>query len=140
VKALDLPENALLIQPHPNKNARTQKEMEHEGSMAGHDWRDYNDQYYLRISVNAPQDKCGPLYRLHLAFAHLVNCQFDCLVGYKYQQTVINIPEEQRNPVWIYRDWRSFDDWTDLRVAPKRLSQPLRPMRKFLELISRERE
>ena len=135
-EALELPKNAFLIQPHPNKNATTQKEMEHEGSMAGHDWKEYNDHFYLRISVNAPRPKNGPLYRLHLALAHLLNCQFDCLVGYKYQQTVSNNPDQQENPIWIHRDWRDCNNWTDLKVAPKHLSQPLRPLRKFLELLS----
>ena len=137
--ALGIPKGVLLIQPHPNRNAQTQKQMEHEGSMAGHDWRNYNDHFYLRISLDVPILKAGPLYRLHLALAHLLNCKFDCLVGYKYQSTVFNSGENQDIPVWMHREWARDGTWSDHKVAPKYLSQPLRPIRQYLALLEEER-
>ena len=135
--ALALPKNCVLVQSHPNKNAQTQKQMEHEGSMAGHDWRTYNDHYYLRVSLDVPVDKAGPLYRLHLAFANLLTCRFDCLVGYKYDSVVFNTDTE--NPTWLHKEWRSGGGWSDFKVGPKHLSQPIRPLRSYLALLTESR-
>ena len=108
------------------------KMFENEGSIAGSEWRDYNDHQYLRIALKRVKDKRGPLYQFHVALANLLTLHFDCLVGYKIARREYN--SETNSPVWIRRKWIPTENkYNDYRVLPKRVSEPVYQIAKFLE-------
>lgn len=69
-----------------------------EGSIAGVDWQSYNEDKYIRITLDIPFDKKGNLYLYHIIMARLFNSHFQTLIGYKYAKGVYN--EFPDKPCW----------------------------------------
>jgi hypothetical protein len=93
-----------------------------EGSIAGHDWRDYNSREYIRLSVPRPTREDDANYFFHLTFAQIVNAHEPALVGYKFEPRIYNFNPE--SSVWIKRKF-SKGQWTEHRICPKHLSDPI---------------
>lgn len=97
-EALGIDGNQVLIQPVPCKNEQMLSMFRNEGSIAGHDWANYNQTRYIRVSLDRPVQKSGVIYKYHLAMAAILNAHFETLVGYKYRAGLHN--EEPREPIW----------------------------------------
>jgi hypothetical protein len=134
-KRLNLSEQQIRLQPNSATSPQAQKAMKHEGSMAGYDWAEYNTEKYLRISLDVP-GKAGPNYLFHMALSRLL-CWSDCLVGYKYEMGVTN--RNPDDPLWTHTPWEGELQKEKIKVAPKHLSQPLRPLLKFLEAVEKDK-
>lgn len=103
---------------------------ENEGSIAGPNWRDYNDHQFLRLMIKRPTMKGGPLYKFHLVLANLLTLHFDALVGYKFRNGAYNT--DPSNPIWIGRIRESSAAWSDYKLLPKCVSEPVR---KIVEIV-----
>lgn len=107
------------------KSEQSRKMVEHAGLVVGTDWREFNDQRCLRLTVPRPR---GPAdlraHRFHMTMARLLLSHTDSLVGYKYCNGVNNDhPEED---VWVARHWNTeLKTITQHRVLPKRLAEPI---------------
>ncbi|MEO6789173.1 MAG: hypothetical protein ABI318_23870 [Chthoniobacteraceae bacterium] len=109
---------------------------ENEGSIAGKNWRDYNDHQYLRLVIMRPMMRQGPLYKFHLVLANLLTLYFDALVGYKFRRRDYN--NDPDNPIWIGRTWdKSTATWTEYKMLPKCVSEPVR---KIVEIVRSARK
>ena len=99
-KKLGLPtqDNSVLIQPVNVTSDQARKMCENEGSIAGHNWRDFNEKRYIRVVLDRPRAKRGSVYLYHLLMARLLNGYSDALVGYKYASSVQN--EQAEEPMW----------------------------------------
>lgn len=109
---------------------------ENEGSIAGSNWRDYNDHQFLRLIVKRPTLKRGPLYKFHLVLANLLTLHFDALVGYKFRRGDYNI--DPKNPIWVVKTWdKATATWSEYRLLPKCVSEPVR---KIVEIVRSARK
>jgi hypothetical protein len=117
-KILDFPDNEILIQPFIiNRNEPSSiSTSENEGSIAGPEWRNFNDKKYLRITLPVPTKKKGNIYLFHLALARLLNAHYTSLVGYKYCKGVYN--HEPKNPIWRPNS-------SETLIIPKNMSEPI---------------
>jgi len=117
-KLLSFSENEILIQPFIiNQNEPTSiKTSENEVSIAGSEWKNFNDKKYLRITLPVPKEKKGNIYLFHLVLARLLNAHYTSLVGYKYCKGINN--HEPENPIW-----RPYSSET--LIIPKNMSEPI---------------
>lgn len=97
-QALGIVGNEVLIQPVPCKNEQMLSMLQNEGSIAGHDWANYNQSKYIRVSLDRPVQKSGVIYKYHLAMASILNAYFETLVGYKFRSGLYN--QEPEEPIW----------------------------------------
>jgi hypothetical protein len=105
---------------------------ENEGSIAGPEWREYNDHQYLRIALKRARERRGSLYKFHVALANLLTLHFDCLVGYKIARGEYN--SEAGSPVWLREKWLPKEEkYVTYRLLPKRVSEPVYRIAKILE-------
>lgn len=114
----------VVIQRNPLKNSQMEKQFENEGSIAGHDWRDYNENEYLRVSLDRPIAGDKENYLFHLTMARIVNSVCPALVGYKYEPSVDNANVDE--PLWSKNIFLPKSPlWEKRRIAPKHLSEPI---------------
>lgn len=113
-------DDSVLIQPVNVTSDQARKMCENEGSIAGHNWRDFNERRYVRVVLGRPREKRGNVYLYHLCMARLINGYYDALVGYKYASSVRN--EQPTEPMWrVY--YPSKGDYVAL--LPKQVGQPV---------------
>lgn len=122
---LAYPKNAVTVALVNGKNEQSRKMLERAGQVVGLDWRDFNSERCLRLTVPRPK---GPAdlqaHRFHMTMARILLSRTDALVGYKYCNGVDN--EHPEDDVWIARRWAAdFKSYTDHRVLPKRLAEPI---------------
>lgn len=111
---------------------------ENEGSIAGSDWREYNQKSFIRIVLKRPKNKTGSIYKFHLALTQLLTLRFDCLVGYKIETS--HIYKDKDSQIWHLRQpefvpGKLLPVWHEKRFCPKRISEPVR---RILELMPRK--
>lgn len=131
-EALGIVGNEVLVQPVPCKNDQMLAMFRNEGSIAGHDWANYNTTRYIRVSLDRPVRKSGPIYKYHLAMAAILNAHFETLVGYKFRAGLHN--EEPTEPiwhVWIPDDGRA----RKTPLIQKHVSEPLGSIISVLESL-----
>lgn len=110
---------AILIQQIGIRNDQSRKIADNEGSIAGRDWAAFNSSQYIRIVLERPRQKAGPIYLYHLQMAMLLNSCLNCLVGYKYSKGIKN--KNPGEPLW---NVSCREHGTTCRL-PKQVSQPL---------------
>lgn len=117
-KHLNISDADLTIQTfRVNKAERSSlRTIENEGSIAGSDWRQFNEEKYIRVVSKVPKGKAGDLYLFHLIMARLNNAYFETLVGYKFRQGIRNDNKEE--PFWL-------SDNDEFQIIPKHLSEPI---------------
>lgn len=125
-RLLRIPHTDVLIQPFKinYEDEMSIRTANNEGSIAGADWRDFNDEKYIRITLKVPEEKKGENYLYHLILARILNTHFDTLVGYKYRKGLSNDDEE--NPIWI-------SDFEEKKIVQKHLSEPVKYLIEHLE-------
>lgn len=96
-------------------------QFENEGSIAGANWKDYNSNEYIRVSLIAPIEKSGNLYLFHIVMARLLSSYFDALVGYKYKT---KISSDKPDELTWHRNQK--------KIIPKQLSEPIAPVLEYL--------
>jgi len=107
-------------------NATSRKMFSNEGSVAGSDWPSYNNEHYLRLTLDVPLAKSGSIYLFHLLLSRVLNAEFDTIAGYKYAPGVRN--ENADDAFW--RTGSLFNDGD--QIAPKQLSEHIKPIIDFL--------
>jgi hypothetical protein len=131
-ESLGIVGNEVLIQPVPCKNDQMLTMLKNEGSIAGHDWANYNASRYIRVTLDRPVSKSGPIYRYHLAMANLLNAYYETLVGYKYRPGLYN--EDPSDPVW--QTWVVEDGRVKkIPIIQKHVSEPLGSIMTILESL-----
>lgn len=130
--SLKLDSNLYAVAPVTAKGKSGLTMIENEGSIAGHDWKDYNSSKYIRVSVPRPQCGDNANYFFHLIFAQIVNSHEPALVGYKYEPRIDNW--DPKSSVWIRRKF-SKGEWTKHRICPKHLSDPIDSILKALSTV-----
>ncbi len=121
--ALEMSVGDVVIQPVPRSNPQVATQFENEGSIAGHDWREYNEDEYLRVSLDRPTAADKKNYLFHLTMAKIVNSDHPALVGYKYEKGINNYEAEE--PLWTKLKVLPDKSLTTLRIAPKHVSEPI---------------
>ncbi|MDC7701687.1 hypothetical protein [Vogesella indigofera] len=122
---LKYPKSTVAVALVNGKNEQSRKMLERAGQVVGPDWKEFNSQRCLRLTLPRPK---GPAdlqaHRFHMTMARILMSHTDALVGYKYCNGVDNhLPEED---VWVARHWAAdFKTYTDHRVLPKRLAEPI---------------
>ncbi|QZA77491.1 hypothetical protein K4H28_14590 [Deefgea tanakiae] len=121
---LEYPKNAVAVALVNGKNEQARKMLERAGQVVGPDWREFNDQQCLRLTLPRPK---GPTdlqaHRFHMTLARILLSHCDALVGYKYCNGVDN--ERPEEDVWIAHHWVAHMEYTQHRVLPKRLAEPI---------------
>jgi predicted nucleotidyltransferase len=122
----------------PNDNAK--KQLENAGSIAGKDWKDYSDNYCLRVSLFRPKhDK--DLFKSHLFLITMSRLflEQDVLLGYKYA-----LGDQHLDPavhIWSLSEWNMEERKnTYHRLLPKRLATPVLPILKKIEIIKQSKD
>jgi hypothetical protein len=135
----DVTISAVRLNPNELSSIRM---FENEGSIAGHAWRDYNTQQYIRIVARRPKEKSGSIYRFHLVMSGLLTLHFDALVGFKLGEGDKN--SDPTNPIWVRQVARRErpDDpasyvYDKYMVLPKQVSEPVRYIMRVLESAKR---
>lgn len=132
--ALKLSDRNILVQLHNATNEQARVALENEGSIAGANWRNFNDHRYLRIVVERPTQRTGPGYLFHFILAKLVMGHFDALVGYKYRPAISN--DEPDEPVW--RPYLKIGEAVErVPLLPKQMVQPARLIFNELAMITK---
>ncbi len=66
--------------------------------------------------------------------AKIVNSDYPALVGYKYEKSVYN--DMPGNPLWTRPVVASDKSITQVRIAPKHVSEPIDSILKVIESLS----
>lgn len=125
-KLLRLNDNEVNIQPVKlnSSNPSSITTFNNEGLIAYPNWKAYNNERYLRITLQFPKDQASDLYLYHLVISRLTNCYFDSVVGYKFEKGVENFN-------------KSSNHWIDLKskkiIAPKNVSEPISKIFDYLK-------
>jgi hypothetical protein len=122
VSLVGLNESSINIAPVKIKNEQTKKQIMNAGLIAGENWREYNEQGFIQVSVDKPIGKAGPSYLFHLELTKLSNSIYSSLVGYKYKLGLVHIPNEPS--FWEITE-RVNQEIKRYKVAPKRVSEPV---------------
>jgi hypothetical protein len=134
-KCLGLDDKRVLVQPVNCVNDQMQPVLRNEGAIAGNDWQKYNSTRYIRITIDKPITKSGPVYKYHLAMAKLINANFETLTGYKYKPGKKDYHPD--NPLWIttakHQDKSGF---YEIAILPKHVSEPLGAIMAVLQKLS----
>jgi len=122
---LEYPKGTVAVALVNGKNEQSRKMLERAGQVVGPDWREFNSQRCLRLTLPRPK---GPAdiqaHRFHMTMARILLSHTDALVGYKYCNGVDNNhPEED---VWVAHRWiADLKSHSQHRVLPKRLVEPI---------------
>lgn len=122
---LKYPKGAVAVALVNAKNEQSRKMLERAGQVVGPDWKDFNDQRCLRLTLPRPK---GPAdlqaHRFHMTMARVLLSHTDALVGYKYCNGVDNNHPE--DDVWVAHRWiADLKTHSQHRVLPKRLAEPI---------------
>lgn len=128
--ALKLSDKQVVISPVTNKNEQLRIQVENAGNLAGENWKEFNENSYIQLSLDKPCTKAGPLYYFHLTLSKLCNSIYDCLVGYKYE---LGHAHYRDAPLYWEKKRRAGEGYVTYRLAPKRVSEPVR---KILDYVS----
>ncbi|MFD0894769.1 hypothetical protein KBB96_04870 [Luteolibacter ambystomatis] len=135
---LGIGENAIVLQPCSwSDDPRIKEQFENEGSIAGHDWRSYSEQSYLRITMDRPPASEPRIRVFHLAMAKLLNSDRPALVGYKVERGKHNRFRE--DPFWEKEHFPDGELARRCRIAPKHLSEPIDSILRAVESIGQRR-
>ncbi|MFC4160715.1 hypothetical protein [Chitinimonas lacunae] len=123
---LEYPKGSVAVAVVNGKNEQSRKMLERAGQVVGPDWSEFNAQRCLRLTL--PRSK-GPAdlqaHRFHMTMARLLLSRSDALVGYKYCNGVDN--DQPEDDLWVARRWEAdFKSYSDHRVLPKRLAEPIK--------------
>ncbi len=122
---LEYPKGTVAVALVNGKNEQSRKMLERAGQVVGPDWKNFNDQRCLRLTLPRPK---GPAdlraHRFHMTMARVLLSHTDALVGYKYCNGVDNNHPE--DDVWVAHRWvAELSKHTERRVLPKRLAEPI---------------
>ncbi|EIJ36962.1 hypothetical protein Thini_4488 [Thiothrix nivea DSM 5205] len=133
-KYLSISNNDVLIQETKISNEQTRKIVEHAGSIAGEDWRNYNKDRFISVTLDKPLTKSGNIYIFHLVMAQLINAIFDTLVGYKYETGIKNY--DPSILTWKLTDYKnsSYPNYKIYNLISKQVSEPIH---KIIELFNK---
>jgi hypothetical protein len=128
---LGLSDKDVLIQPNKINydNEQSLKAARNEGSIAGHNWADFNSHRYFRIIMKVPTKKTGDLYLFHLILARLCNAHFETLSGYKYKKGISN--RNIDNEFWYSNE---------VKLIQKQISEPVKYILEYIDEIDELRE
>jgi hypothetical protein len=131
-RCLNLSKKSVLVQPVNCTNEQMKAMLENEGSIAGHDWRDYNDKRYIRLILEKPRNKKGNLYQYHIVMSNLLNSHYQTLVGYKYRSGIHN--ENVDEHTWgVYQPSKK----QYVSLVPKHVSEPVLSILNALEQLEK---
>lgn len=124
-KYLDINSPDILIQEIRISNDQTKKIVEHAGSIAGEEWRNYNKDRFISITLDKPITKSGNIYIFHLIMAQLMNAIFDTLVGYKYETGIKNYDPNVLS--WKITDYKNstYPNYKVYNLISKQVSEPI---------------
>ena len=107
------------------KSEQSRKMLERAGEVVGPDWKDFNSQRCLRLTLPRPRNTADlQAHLFHMTMARLLLSHADALVGYKYCNGVNN--DDPEEDVWIAHRWIAEQSrHTQYRVLPKRLAEPI---------------
>lgn len=137
---LEYPKGTVAVALVNGKNDQSRKMLERAGQVVGPDWREFNGQRCLRLTLPRPK---GPAdlqaHRFHMTMARILLSRTDALVGYKYRNGVDNNhPEED---VWVAHCWvADRRTHTQFRVLPKRLAEPVNRLMAVVSDLHRNHE
>lgn len=136
---LEYPKGVVAVALVNGKNEQSRKMLERAGQVVGSDWKDFNDQRCLRLTLPRPK---GPAdlraHRCHMTMARWLLSHMEALVGYKYCNGVDN--ENPKEDVWIAHRWiAESGTFTEHRVLPKRLAEPINRMLAVVTDLHRRR-
>lgn len=116
--ALGLQTPAVLMGIINGKSASAATQVANLGDIAGPDWREFNEDRCLTITLERPRTlQDVPTHLMHIAIAALLAGKGNALVGYKHRRSIINDrPEEDV--------WNEYRRGTWHRILPKRLAEP----------------
>lgn len=116
--ALELQSPTVLFGVVNGKSESAAKQVANLGDIAGPDWREFNEQRCLTITLDRPRTPQDvPSHLMHIAIAALLAGKGNALVGYKNRLGIINHrPEEDV--------WNEYRRGTWHRTLPKRLAEP----------------
>ena len=137
---LEYPKGAVAVALVNGKSEQSRKMLERAGEVAGPDWKDFNSQRCLRLTLPRPRNTADlQAHRFHMTMARLLLSHADALVGYKYCNGVNNNdPEED---VWIAHRWIAEQGiHTQHRVLPKRLAEPINRLIAVVSDLRRDHE
>ena len=137
---LEYPKGAVAVALVNGKSEQSRKMLERAGEVAGPDWKDFNSQRCLRLTLPRPRNTADlQAHRFHMTMARLLLSHADALVGYKYCNGVNNNdPEED---VWIAHRWVAEQGiHTQHRVLPKRLAEPINRLIAVVSDLRRDHE
>ncbi|WP_133489894.1 hypothetical protein [Alcanivorax sp. 24] len=122
---LEYPKGTVSVALVNGKNDQARKMLERAGQVVGSDWKDFNSQKCLRLTLPRPK---GPAdlqaHRFHMTMARILLSHTDALVGYKYCNGVDNNHPE--DDVWVAKRWIADEKtFSQHRVLPKRLAEPV---------------
>lgn len=122
---LGYPKNTVAASLVTAKSDQSRKMLERAGQVVGRDWREFNSQQCLRLTLPRPEGQADlQAHRFHMTMARILLSHSDALVGYKYCNGVDNNhPEED---VWVAHHWNAeLKTHSQHRVLPKRLAEPI---------------
>lgn len=128
---LGLNDTQIVISPIKNKNSQLKVQVENAGNLAGESWRDHNADAYVQLTADKPATKSGNLFYFHLILAKICNSELDCLVGYKYE--LGHIHNEGDSLYWLKYIRVDDNNWIHKKLAPKRLSEPVRQILSYVD-------
>ncbi|GAO24349.1 hypothetical protein ALISP_4169 [Alicycliphilus sp. B1] len=122
---LQYPKGAVAVALVNGKSEQSRKMLEHAGQVVGPDWKNFNNQQCLRLTLPRPKGLADlQAHRFHMTMARVLLSHTDALVGYKYRNGVNNNdPEED---LWVtYRRNAEQRASVRYRILPKRLAEPI---------------
>jgi hypothetical protein len=122
---LKYPRGAVAVALVNAKNEQSRKMLERAGQVVGPDWKDFNEQRCLRLTLPRPKGLADlQAHRFHMTMARVLLSHTDALVGYKYCNGVDN--NHPADDVWVAQRWiADLKTYTQHRVLPKRLAEPI---------------
>jgi hypothetical protein len=130
---LEYPKGTVAVALVNGKSEQSRKMLERAGQVVGPDWKKFNSQRCLRLTLPRPK---GPAdlqaHRFHMTMARILLSHTDALVGYKYCNGVDN--NHPAEDVWVAYRWAAdLKSHTKHRVLPKRLAEPIS---RLIEIVS----
>lgn len=128
--ALGLQSPTVLFGIVNGKSESAAKQVANLGDIAGPDWRSFNEQRCLTITLDRPRTPQDvPSHLMHIAIAALLAGKGNALVGYKNRLGIINHrPEED-----VWNEYRR-GEWC--RTLPKRLAEPFQRYLAVIDQLS----
>lgn len=136
-EVLGFDKKEIVIQKCPRTdNPSVAEQFENEGSIAGHDWRAYNEREYVRLTMDRPSSSRPESLIFHLAMARILNSDCPALVGYKLERGDYNTYREE--PFWEKEHIPEGQLGRRCRIAPKHLSEPIESILRAVDAVGRK--